>query len=60
MATKKAKRPAPREKHLMIRASATELDLFRSAAEFAGNDLSGWVRDRLLSVARAELQRKTA
>jgi uncharacterized protein (DUF1778 family) len=40
---------------LNMRLQPEHLELFRRAADHAGLSLSGWVRERLLRAARAEL-----
>lgn len=40
---------------LNMRLKPDQLDLFRRAADHAGLSVSGWVRERLLRAARAEL-----
>ena len=42
--------------YLDIRLEAAEKQAFRDAAELAGLDLSAWVRERLRSSARKELE----
>jgi len=42
--------------YLDIRLEVSEKRAFRDAAELAGLDLSAWVRERLRSVARKELE----
>jgi hypothetical protein len=42
--------------YLDIRLLATEKQAFRDAAELAGLDLSAWVRERLRTLARKELE----
>lgn len=54
MATKDESAPSPTAA-LNMRLRPDHLDLFRRAAEHAGLSLSGWVRERLLRAARAEL-----
>ena len=39
-----------------IRLNAAELNAFRAAAELAGISVSSWMRERLRTVARDELQ----
>ena len=47
---------AERTEQLQVRFSAEELALLRAAAENVGRTLSGWVRERLLRIARNELE----
>jgi hypothetical protein len=42
--------------HLDMRLEEVEKEAFRAAAELAGLDLSAWIRERLRSAARAELE----
>jgi hypothetical protein len=42
--------------YLDIRLEATEKQAFRDAADLAGLDLSAWVRERLRTLARKELE----
>lgn len=42
--------------YLEVRLEATEKQAFRDAADLAGLDLSAWVRERLRSAARKELE----
>lgn len=55
MAKKKAEPASTHTAALNMRLRPEHLDLFRRAAEHAGLGLSGWVRERLLRAARAEL-----
>lgn len=51
--------PATKRRHnkaLQIRMTAELLDLVHFASERAGLSTSGWVRDRLMRVARRELR----
>jgi hypothetical protein len=41
---------------LDMRLEPVEKEAFRSAAELAGLDLSGWIRERLRALARKELE----
>lgn len=41
-----------------FRVNESERDLLREAADFAGLDLSSWIRERLLRAARKELTAK--
>lgn len=43
--------------YLQVRLTAEQGAIFDAAAEAAGLDKSSWVRDRLLTVARAELRK---
>jgi len=63
MDTKQRKRGRPRKDpdrtkadYLDIRLGASEKQAFRDAAELAGLDLSAWVRERLRTAARKELE----
>ena len=42
---------------LQVRVDEAEKRAFNAAAELAGLDLSGWVRERLRLLARRELQK---
>ncbi len=62
MRTQQARRGRPpktdnrrKAEYLDIRLEAAEKLAFRDAAELAGLDLSAWVRERLRSAARKEL-----
>jgi uncharacterized protein (DUF1778 family) len=64
MSTKQRKRGRPRKDpdrakgdYLDIRLGTAEKQAFRDAADLAGLDLSAWVRERLRSAARKELER---
>jgi hypothetical protein len=41
---------------LDMRLDQAEKDAFRAAAELAGLDMSGWIRERLRQVAKKELE----
>jgi uncharacterized protein (DUF1778 family) len=41
---------------LDMRLDQAEKDAFRAAAELAGLDMSGWIRERLRAIARKELE----
>jgi hypothetical protein len=41
---------------LDMRLDQAEKDAFRAAAELAGLDMSGWIRERLRTAARKELE----
>jgi uncharacterized protein (DUF1778 family) len=63
MQTQQAKRGRPpkteerrKAEYLDIRLEASEKEAFKDAAEVAGLDLSAWVRERLRSIARKELE----
>jgi hypothetical protein len=47
--------PEKRNKLMQVRMRAADMKRFNAAAIKAGLDLSGWVRSRLLNVARQEL-----
>jgi len=49
------KRSRNRVRPLQVRLTIAELKLFKSAADFAGLSVSGWVRERLIANARREL-----
>jgi uncharacterized protein (DUF1778 family) len=42
--------------HLDMRLEEVEKETFKAAAELAGLDLSAWIRERLRSAARVELE----
>jgi hypothetical protein len=52
------KKPAPlrKDERLELRMSAAEKQGFAEAAQLAGLPLSGWIRLRLRSAAKAELE----
>jgi hypothetical protein len=52
------KKPAGKSKtaNKLLRMTATELATFESAADLAGLGTSGWMRERLRTAARAELE----
>jgi hypothetical protein len=63
MDTQQRKRGRPRKDpdrakgdYLDIRLETAEKQAFRDAAELAGLDLSAWVRERLRTTARKELE----
>jgi uncharacterized protein (DUF1778 family) len=63
MSTTQSKRGRPKKdptrtkgEYLDIRLEAAEKQAFRDAADLAGLDLSAWVRERLRSIARKELE----
>ena len=49
---------ATRDKLMQVRLKESEIDEFREAAESSGLDLSSWVRERLLRVARREAEHR--
>jgi uncharacterized protein (DUF1778 family) len=63
MSTKQRRRGRPKKdpdrtkgEYLDIRLEAAEKQAFRDAAGLAGLDLSAWVRERLRTMARKELE----
>ena len=61
MAKKRAKTGRPpqektRGEYLEVRLDADEKQAFKDAAELAGVGVSTWVRERLLTIARKELE----
>jgi predicted HicB family RNase H-like nuclease len=62
MKTKTGRRGRPpkgsqaKSESALVRMEPREKEAFRAAAELAGLDLSTWIRERLRTVARAELE----
>jgi uncharacterized protein (DUF1778 family) len=56
--TGRPKKPASESKldYIEVRCGESEKQAFRSAAEAAGLQLSGWIRERLRRAARKELE----
>ena len=54
MGRPKKEKDASRDKLMQVRLKESEYDEFSKAADSSGLDLSGWVRERLLSAARRE------
>ena len=52
------KKPAAKRKSAskLLRLSDSEMETFTAAAELAGLPSSGWIRERLRTIARAELE----
>jgi hypothetical protein len=55
MARPKKEKDESRVKLMQVRLKESEFDEFSKAASSSGLDLSGWVRERLLTAARREV-----